>query len=65
MNNQSRFFKNKKTIQEDAKSVKQRFSTRKLSVGMVSVLLGFTFIFGAANIAPQLKVNMFRAMLRK
>lgn len=62
MNNQSRFFKKKKAMENEAKSVKQRFSTRKLSVGMVSVLLGFTFIFGASSTVPQLKANMFTAM---
>ena len=29
-----------------AKSLKQRFATRKLKVGLVSVLLGFTMVFG-------------------
>ena len=46
--------KNKKLF-KDSKRVKQRYATRKLKVGMVSLLMGFTFIFSAAA-EPVVKI---------
>ena len=47
MNNQSKYFKRKRTANDNnVVSEKQRFATRKSKVGVVSVLLGFTLIFG-------------------
>ena len=40
-------------LKNNADSVKQRFATRKLKVGLVSVLLGFTMIFGSIAVTAQ------------
>lgn len=38
----------KSKLYNQSKSVKQRFATIKLKVGLVSILLGFTIVFTTA-----------------
>ena len=48
--------KNSKLFKK-SKSVKQRYATRKLKVGMVSVLLGFTFFIGTSDLLNKTNVT--------
>ena len=48
--------KRRKEMFKESKSVKQRYATRKLKVGMVSLLMGFTFIFASAPAAKVIGV---------
>ncbi|WP_317316179.1 cell wall-binding repeat-containing protein [Peptostreptococcus russellii] len=50
--------KRRKEMFKESKSVKQRYATRKLKVGMVSLLMGFTFIFASAPAAKVIGVPM-------
>lgn len=54
-----------KKLFKDSERVKQRYATRKLKIGMVSLLMGFTFIFAASSktverFVPQI-VNLVSA----
>ena len=50
--------KRRKEMFKESKSVKQRYATRKLKVGMVSLLMGFTFIFASAPAAKVIGIPM-------